>query len=246
MIHLVPDGYLPITSAVYQALMHWFREKASTSLERIEKELSAADKNYSTTDPIPSHLVEIIQQKLDLDCQEEIDKTRHRLRKALHKGDLIAVYFSTRYDEPSPIPRRFWPSPEADDVLETGDYFPYGRPKHYWKDRQSEAVLVREEDLRRLLSGEAIEPEVNPSQTATNSETVSAAETYLTPYIALMLQAIEHFAISATQWPKKDELENWLSNQKLPDGTRISPNQAKMMATFARPPEASKGGNKRI
>jgi hypothetical protein len=47
---------------------------------------------------------------------------------------------------------------------------------------------------------------------------------------------------------KKGDLERYFLEEKkyLPDGTRITPNMARWLATFSRSPSAMKGGNKRI
>jgi hypothetical protein len=68
---------------------------------------------------------------------------------------------------------------------------------------------------------------------------------YITPHIALMLEAIELFDIPE-RTPKKDELKQHFLGKFLPDGSPITDNQASAMATFCRPPEAMKGGNKRV
>jgi hypothetical protein len=67
---------------------------------------------------------------------------------------------------------------------------------------------------------------------------------YQSPFMQLMLEAVRHFEIGEKQWPKKEELEQYFRAQKLPDGTAVSPNQARYLATFARPLAAMIGGNK--
>jgi hypothetical protein len=256
MSDFVPEGYLPFTSAVDQACWHWFRDQINAAQERIKKQIedkqAEASEKASPTDPvsraiISNHLQETIKQMVFEACQEQIKETYRRLRNALHKGEITAVYFSSMFssDEPTPIARGEWATSATDDVIKNGIYFPFGRQRAYYERPPSEQVLVREEELRRFLSGEASASDVKADQTATGLIAVSAAERYLTPHINLMLQAMEHFAISAARWPKKDALKAWFLTQKLPNGTPISPSQAEMMATFARPPEASRGGNKR-
>lgn len=67
---------------------------------------------------------------------------------------------------------------------------------------------------------------------------------YLSPFMRMMSDAIRHFEIREGHWPKKKELEEYFREQKLPDGTPVSPNQASYLATFCRPLEAMSGGNK--
>ena len=68
---------------------------------------------------------------------------------------------------------------------------------------------------------------------------------YTPPFVALMCEAVRHFNIGEESWPKKHELEQYFRAQKLPDGTAISSNHARYLATFCRPPAALSGGNKR-
>ena len=68
---------------------------------------------------------------------------------------------------------------------------------------------------------------------------------YVSPYIQLMLDAVRRFEINEKNWPKKEELEEHFRAQKLPDGTPISANQARYLATFCRPLAAMSGGNKK-
>jgi hypothetical protein len=69
--------------------------------------------------------------------------------------------------------------------------------------------------------------------------------TYLSPYMRLMLEAVRRFEISEEHWEKKEVLEKHFRAQKLPDGTPISPNLARYLATFSRPLAAKRGGNKK-
>jgi hypothetical protein len=66
---------------------------------------------------------------------------------------------------------------------------------------------------------------------------------YLSPFMVLMLAAVQHLKISEQHCPKKEVLEEHFRAQRLPDGTPISPNQARDLATFCRPPAAMRGGN---
>ena len=68
---------------------------------------------------------------------------------------------------------------------------------------------------------------------------------YVSPYMQLMLDAVRHFKIGAGSWPKKEELEEYFRGQKLPDGSSISANHARYLATFCRPLAAMSGGNKK-
>ena len=70
---------------------------------------------------------------------------------------------------------------------------------------------------------------------------------YVSPFLQIMMDAAVRFNTSAGRnGPKKAELEAYFKKLKLPDGTPISTSQAKQMATFVRPPEAMKGGQKKV
>ena len=69
---------------------------------------------------------------------------------------------------------------------------------------------------------------------------------YISPFISVMLDAARQFGLKPDMKrpPKKDELINFFKDRTLADGTVISANHAQYLATFCRPPEAMKGGNK--
>jgi len=79
---------------------------------------------------------------------------------------------------------------------------------------------------------------------------------YVSPHIELMLRAIRQFSISEVlptgrdpetkQLISKEVLRDYFLSSRLSTGAEISPNLANVMATLCRPPEAMKGGNKRV
>jgi hypothetical protein len=117
-----------------------------------------------------------------------------------------------------PIPPSYWLTDEAGRWLK-GEYPSDGWLRHPFR------VIVRVEDGP-------------PPQPVTD-------EVYLPPFMVLMLAAVRHFNISEQCWPKKPELEQYFRAQKLPDGSPISSNQARCLATLCRPLAAMSGGNKR-
>ena len=60
-----------------------------------------------------------------------------------------------------------------------------------------------------------------------------------------MLRAEEHFG-ERLLTAKKQEIEEWLSGEGPKIEGTWSNNKSRMMATFLRPPEKQKGGNKKI
>lgn len=119
-------------------------------------------------------------------------------------------------------PRR-WPRPGQ--VVEEGDD-DYGHGVH--------------------VSRAAIESLWTPNERVRYSYDTSNNQ-YITPFIGMMIKAINHFEINEDKCDvKKEELVEFFLSCPLPDGSRLSPNQANMMATFSRPPRFMKGGNKRV
>ena len=65
-------------------------------------------------------------------------------------------------------------------------------------------------------------------------------------FISIAHEAIRHFriSVSANSYPKKGELVEFFQRRRLSNGTFISRHQAESLATFCRPVQAMKGGNK--
>ena len=70
----------------------------------------------------------------------------------------------------------------------------------------------------------------------------SNSNDYLSPYMQIMLQAIQVLDIRSEQQSKKNVLVDWFMQQEVA-GRPITRNMAKMMATLTRLPEAQRGGN---
>ena len=65
---------------------------------------------------------------------------------------------------------------------------------------------------------------------------------YLSPYMQIMLQAIQILDLRHNQQSKKNVLVDWFMTQEV-NGQKLTRNMAKMMATLVRLPEAQRGGN---
>lgn len=68
---------------------------------------------------------------------------------------------------------------------------------------------------------------------------------YTTPFIQLLLRAINHFELSRENQLKSKTIAEWLVKQSSPS-CQISPTMAAGMATLVRLPESGNGGNKRL
>jgi hypothetical protein len=82
--------------------------------------------------------------------------TVHRLRNLLHQGELNADYFDIYGGHT--VPRQFWATPQADGVLESGFYWPFGRTSRVY-DWQPNCcpLLLRETELQKLLTDQPAE-----------------------------------------------------------------------------------------
>lgn len=65
---------------------------------------------------------------------------------------------------------------------------------------------------------------------------------YLSPYMKIMLQAIQILDLRHNQQSKKNVLVDWFMTQEV-NGQKLTRNMSKMMATLVRLPEAQRGGN---
>jgi len=139
------------------------------------------------------------------------------------------------------IPPTFWIEPNLKIDWERSAARSPDRYISKLRTRSPEEIIATGIHLSRS-DIEAIWSELEP----TESQDANAPG-YITPFIKLMLEAIEHFNISPSgRNPKKDELVAWFMQKTLPNGTPISKNQAENMATFSRPPEMAKGGNSKV
>jgi len=87
----------------------------------------------------------------------------------------------------------------------------------------------------------AIWPDYVPSADVREAASKTA---YSTPYLDLMVEAVEHFQMSEANQEKKEALVEWFRAHRV-EGAQISGNLAGAMATLVRLPSAQKGGAKR-
>lgn len=162
--------------------------------------------------------------------------------QSLSDGSLPASKLNLANGEPQGIDPSVWMKSmrvhEADgrvverhpiELLERGDLS--------WLSRDNSPIVVP--DFAALEADMAVPPAPDP---------VKPEDVYLSPFLEMMLAAVKQFGIAADRYGhvKKETLVEHFQTQRLPDGTAISSNMASMMATFIRPPEATRGGQKRL
>jgi hypothetical protein len=85
--------------------------------------------------------------------------TEHRLRNLLHQGILTAYYFSGLFHpDRHAVAREFWATTEADGVLISGTYLPFGRPRTWHEQRPSHPLFLLQSELTAALSDEPKSP----------------------------------------------------------------------------------------
>jgi hypothetical protein len=92
-----PDGYVPIPDAVLAAAKFWFPLQINLPLQ-------------------PQVLDRLLNS---------LNEAAHRLRKFQHQGKLKAYYFGN--DGRHSVSRDFWAMTDADEVMESGIYWPFGK-----------------------------------------------------------------------------------------------------------------------
>ena len=145
MSNFCPDGYLPSRGAVFTAAKCWFPENIAL-LEAIASK---------QTNPEVVSLISYPQPELRQAFEDIEDIAGQRLRNFLHHGKLKAYYFTE--DGCHSVLREFWATPQADRAIESGTYWPFGRPTRWYDRRLNYPILVKQSELDALLVGEAAE-----------------------------------------------------------------------------------------
>jgi hypothetical protein len=82
--------------------------------------------------------------------QDIVNQTVHRLRNVLHQEKLKAYYFDDSGCHP--VSAEFWATAHADGVIESGSYWPFGRPPRWYESRPNYPLFVAQSELEALLS----------------------------------------------------------------------------------------------
>ena len=146
-----PDGYEPTPRAVARAAHHWFAQE----LEKNEAAI-APQAGAKPEDPIEQAVRAFSWPQFPKEWWQIANETVHRLRNLLHQGELNADYFDT-FGRHS-VPREFWATPQADGILESGLYWPFGKPSRVYERQPNGCPLfLRETELQKLLTDQPAE-----------------------------------------------------------------------------------------
>jgi hypothetical protein len=149
-----PEGYVSIRQAIFRAAQFWYPEQYGAAYRAAGS--SAAGNNDTIPGSIEALERAISQQFPDDAFVDTAGKlfvtTLQCLRDFLHHGIIDAVYFTG--DGPQKLDKNFWATTEADEVLETGTYWPYGKPNRWSEPPPHYSLVIEQSKLDALLSEE--------------------------------------------------------------------------------------------
>lgn len=146
MSEFCPDGYVSTKDAIGLAARRWFSEQ----VERLEAAVASQSSTRPMT-PLEQAAQAFSLPHVNEQWREIENETVHRLRNLLLQGELKADYFDT-YGRHS-VPREFWATTQADGVLESGLYWPFGKPNRVYDWQPNYRLLfLRETELQKLLT----------------------------------------------------------------------------------------------
>jgi hypothetical protein len=158
-----PHGHLTSQDAIERAALKWFPEEIAALNVAAALELAIPDKLSSDNqEPTsvgalaralasPASISDILRQQI----ADVLIKTEHRLRQFLHQGVATAYYFGGLAGEGRhTISREFWATNEADGLLVSGFFWPFGKPRSIYEQRPNHPLFLLESDLNALLSAD--------------------------------------------------------------------------------------------
>ena len=160
-----PSGYVTVQEAIAKAALRWFTERIAT-LEAAVGGSITKDSPSNDVNPVtrldafvravgpPSISDDLLQQ-----FGEILTLTEHRLRNCLHQGLLLGYYFGGLFHQGrQAVAREFWAMTEADGVLASGTYWPFGRPRTLYEQKPGYPLFFLESELTAFLSKSALDP----------------------------------------------------------------------------------------
>jgi hypothetical protein len=148
MSEFIPAGYVPSETALLRAVEMWFEPE----LADLQRKYEASSHSSVSDDPLRNWFARQSEQSAFLKTHGEplLIKARDRFRQFLFEKKLTAYYFSVRHGRQA-IEHRFWAAPEADGVIETGQYYPFGKPRRLGQSFPCERVLIQEAELLKAI-----------------------------------------------------------------------------------------------
>jgi hypothetical protein len=166
-----PDGYVATSDAILKAISTWHAEQIA-ALETPTVTDSPGGVDAQGTPPSQPPIISSEMQQVMADM---VMKTTHRLRNLLYEGRLSAYYFGGLFSSGrSSVPSEFWATEEANGVLESGSYFPFGRPSRSFEQRPSYPLFLLKAELDEVLSEQQPTAKKSPLPKAKMPELVAA------------------------------------------------------------------------
>jgi hypothetical protein len=159
MTDFCPDGYVPAIAAMFSAAGYWFPKQWAALWEATAQQTTTKpDNNFdAVVRGFSQSQIPAVWQ--DDRWRHEFEtiwsQTGHRLRNLLHQDTIKAYYFDNNGCQA--IARNFWPTFAADGVLETGIYWPFGKPTRSFESRPNHSLFLLQSELDALLNEQPAE-----------------------------------------------------------------------------------------
>src|SRR5262249_38090422 len=121
-----PDGYLPTQEAIIRVAECWFPDKIAAFEIAAAPDSQTKPDNNNFDAAVRAFSQPPIPDAWRHAFEEIASQTVHRLRNFLHQEALRAYYF--RSDGCHLVSPEFWATAQADGVIESGIYWPFGKP----------------------------------------------------------------------------------------------------------------------
>jgi hypothetical protein len=179
MSDFCPDGYLPSQEASFRAAKFWFPEQMASLEATVAPELQTkAESNlYAAVRAFSQQRVSDAWRHA---VEEIVSQTARRLRNFLHQGTLKAYYFADD-GRRHPVSSDFWATAQANGVLESGTFWPFGGPSRVLERRPNFPLFLVQSELGVLLSEELAEKRQFPQ-----GRRPELAAAYRAPEIAML------------------------------------------------------------
>jgi hypothetical protein len=130
----------------------WFPEQFA-ALERAAAPQSEAKPDNSLEAAVRAFSPPHIPDALRLEFQAIVNQTVHRLRNLLHQSELTAYYFGGLFGNGRhAVSSGFWATTAADGAMESGTYWPFGKPTRWYESQPNYSLFLLQSELDALLT----------------------------------------------------------------------------------------------
>jgi hypothetical protein len=198
-----PDGYVSVPAAIARAMQYWFADRLA-AVETAVPDSPVKGEPNSTVDALALALSQpSIPDALRHKLADVVTQAVDQLRRHLHHGKATAYYFGD--DGRQAVKPDFWATPTADGILESGSYFPFGRPSRWYEQRPNYPLFLLQKELNALLS----EPKAAAKLTtvAKKAERAELLKVFLREHRDLTRK--EQRDLASQQWPNQFTDVEW-------------------------------------